>query len=262
MDTFGAVIGTILASALLFALGKYTNFSLISQYRTIFWLSVIPGILGILTVAFMVHDVKAKGFVKNEIPLSWATFGSGFKAFLLVSVIFELSNFSYAIFILRAYNLGVIAALIPIIYLLYNIIYSFLAHPLGVLADKIGKKTVLFFGYLLASIMCLGFAYATNPVYAWVLFAVYGLVSAITNTTPRAILADIVKVEFRGTAYGIYYMLIGIIALPTSAIAGLLWDLYGAFTAFSYGAIFAFIAAMLVLALIPNKVSKLSSQSN
>ncbi len=262
MDTFGAVIGTMLASVLLFALGKYTNLSLVSQYRTIFWISVIPGIFGVLSVAFMVNDVKSKGFVKSETPISWATLGAGFKAFLLVSAVFEFSNFSYAIFILRANNLGVIVALIPIIYLLYNIIYGILAQPLGVLADKIGKKSVLFLGYLLASIMCLGFALATNPIYAWILFAIYGVVSAITNTTPRAILADLVKIEFRGTAYGIYYMLIGIIALPTSAIAGLLWDRFGAFTSFSYGAVLAFVAAMLVLALIPGKAIKIGSQAN
>lgn len=255
MDTFGAVIGTLLASLLVFILSEFTDLSIVSQYRTIFWLSVVPGVLGVLSFAFMVKEVRGRGFVKPASNINWRTLDSGFKAFLFVSVIFELSNFSYAIFILRASNLGVIAALIPIIYLVYNIIYSMLSQPLGVMADKIGKKKVLFFGYLLSSLMCLGFAFASHSIFAWLLFALYGVVSAITNTTPRALLADLVFPDLRGTAYGVYYMLIGFVALPTSAIAGLLWDRFGAITAFSYGAGLSALAALLVIVLIPNKKS-------
>lgn len=254
MDTFGAVIGTILASLLILLLSKYTNLSIVSQYRTIFWLSVIPGFFGVLTFFFMVKEVRGKEFVWTASKTSWRTLGSGFKAFLLVSAVFELSNFSYAIYILRASSLGVIAALIPMIYLLYNIVYGFLSQPLGILADKIGRKTVLFSGYFLSAIMCLSFGFAGDAALAWILFAVYGVVSAITNTTPRALLADLVDPELRGTAYGIYYMLVGITALPASAIAGLLWDRFGPITAFSYGAALAFIASILVLAIIPGNV--------
>lgn len=251
MDTFGAVIGTVLASLFLFFLGKYTNLSITEQYRTIFWFSIIPGILAILTVAFMVVDIKSKETVTQIKSAPWNDIGPGFIAFLVVSAVFEFSNFSYAIFIIRADNLGVAVALIPMLYLLYNIIYGLLSQPLGQAADKIGKKTILFLGYLLAAIMCFGFAVANNFIYAWLLFAIYGVVSAITNTTPRAILADLVSSKHRATAYGIYYMLIGLIALPTSMIAGYLWDRFGAFIAFSYGAVLAGIASALVLFLIP-----------
>jgi MFS family permease len=227
--------------------------TVLTQYRTIFWLSVIPGIFAVLTVAVFVKDVAAKRFEKKELKFSWASVDSGFRAFLLVAAIFEFSNFSYAIFILRASNLGVIVALIPIIYLLYNIIYSLLAQPLGLLADKIGKKQVLFAGYLISALMCLGFAYANNPMHAWLLFIIYGVAMAITQTAPRALLADMVSPDVRGTAYGFYYTLIGFIALPTSAIAGFLWDLFSPAAAFSYGAIMAFLAAILLVILVPAK---------
>ena len=250
MDTFGAVIGTILASVLLFILGKYTSMALLTQYRTIFWISIIPGIIAVLIVGFLVKEVKPKKVDERKTSPSWKTIDSGFRTFIVISAIFELSNFSYAIFILRASNLGVVAALIPIIYLLYNLVYSFLSQPLGILADRIGKKLVLFGGYLLASLLCLGFAYATDHVHAWILFVIYGIVSAVTNTTPRALLADIVDPSVRGSAYGFYYMVIGLIALPTSAIAGLLWDRFGVVTAFSYGAVLAGLAALLVLVFI------------
>lgn len=257
MDTFGAVVGTLLASALLFIFGNYFNMELTLQYRTIFWIAVIPGALSVIAVSLMVKDVKVKSHESDGKNIKWSSFGNGFIAFLIVSAIFELSNFSYAIFLLRASSLGVVVALIPIIYLLYNIVYASLSQPLGILSDRIGKKTVLFSGYLLAALLCFGFAQATQAYYAWLLFAVYGIVSAVTNTVPRALLADFVAPERRGTAYGIYYMLIGAVAFPASAIAGLLWDNFGAVTAFSYGGFLALVASVLVLLLIPGR-SKLT----
>ncbi|MFA4967154.1 MAG: MFS transporter [Candidatus Margulisiibacteriota bacterium] len=258
MDTTGAVIGTLLASGFLFFFSKYMNLPVLMQYRTIFWFSVIPGILAILIVAIFVKDVAAKKFEKKEQKISLASVDHGFGAFLLVSAVFEFSNFSYAIFILRAKNLGVILALIPIIYLLYNIIYALLSQPLGALADKIGKKQVLFAGYILSAVMCLGFAYASSPLHAWVLFIIYGVAMAITQAAPRALLAYLVSPDVRGTAYGFYYTLIGFVALPTSAIAGFLWDKFSPMAAFSYGAAAALIAAVLLIILVPAR-AKLTS---
>ena len=260
MDTVGAVIGTLLASGLIYLFTSYTGMPVLTQYRTIFWLSVIPGILAILVVAVFVKDVAAAKFEKKEIKLVWGNLDSGFRAFLIASAIFEFSNFSYALFILRASDMGVILALIPIIYLVYNLVYASLAQPLGVLADFVGKKPILFVGYALSALMCLGFAVLNQSIYAWILFALYGICMAITQTTPRALLADLVPPEVRGTAYGIYYTLIGLVALPTSAIAGFLWDRFSAELAFSYGAILAGAAAVLVLLIIPAK-SKLTNQA-
>ena len=258
MDTAGAVIGTLLASGFIYLFTKYTNMPVLTQYRTIFWISVIPGILAIFIVAVFVKDVAAKKFEKQDIKLAWGSLDSavpggrqGFRAFLIASAVFELSNFSYALFILRAKDLGVILALIPIIYLVYNVVYSALAQPLGLLVDKIGKKVVLAAGYILSALMLIGFAVAIHPLQAWVLFVLYGCAMAITQTTPRALLADLVPAELRGTAYGIYYTLIGLIALPASAIAGLLWDRFSPLMAFSYGAVLAAAAAWLVLTMIP-----------
>ncbi len=254
MDTAGAVLGTLFASGLLFLFARNTNMSVLSQYRTIFWLSVIPGILSVLTVAIFVKDVVATGFEKKEIKAKPAFLDRGFRNFLIVSAVFELSNFSYAIFILRAKNLGVILALIPIIYLVYNIIYSALSHPLGRVSDRIGKKQVLFAGYLISALMCFGFAFAVSPLHAWILFIIYGVAMAITQTAPRALLADLVSPEVRGTAYGVYYTLIGLVALPTSAIAGFLWDSFNPQAAFLYGAAAAVAAAIMLLLFVPAKV--------
>ncbi|MBI5700072.1 MFS transporter [Candidatus Saganbacteria bacterium] len=254
MDTAGAVIGTLLASGFLYLFTTYTKMPVLDQYRTIFWISVIPGILAVLTVAVLVKDVAAKpAFVKTTAGISFKNLDSGFRAFLIASAVFELSNFSYAIFILRAADLGVMVALIPIIYLVYNLIYAGLSQPLGVMADIMGKKLVLFMGYLLSALMLLGFAFAAHPLHAWILFIIYGVAMAITQTTPRALLADLVPAQMRGTSYGIYYTLIGLIALPASAIAGLLWDRFTPALAFSYGAALAAAAAVLVMVIIPSR---------
>lgn len=254
MDTAGAVVGTLLASGLLFLFSRYTNLNALMQYRTIFWISIIPGVLAIITVAVFVRDVKAKLKYTAGQKVGLAGLKGPFFFFILASGLFEFSNFSYALFILRADDLGVIVALIPIIYLVYNIVYALLAQPLGMLADKIGRKAVIIIGFALFGLMNLGFAFSTAIWQAWALFILYGVAMAITQTTPRAMVADLVPPEVRGTAYGIYYTVIGLVALPASAIAGYLWDAHSALMAFSYGAVLSLTAMILLLFLkVPGK---------
>jgi MFS family permease len=147
--------------------------------------------------------------------------------------------------------------LIPIIYLVYNLVYAGFAMPAGQLADRFGKKRLLSMGYFLFGLMCLGFAFASSSWHAWALFVVFGLAVAIVDTIPRAMVPEMVSSEVRGTAYGIYHMVIGVLDLPASFIAGLLWDIFGKVTgaavAFSYGAVVAVIAAVLLFFLIPER---------
>ena len=253
MDTSGAIIGALLASAFLFVFSKYTDMPQIFQYRTIFWIAIIPGIMAVLTVSLLVKDVKRTEFVKKEKINFWGSVPRAFKVFLLVTAIFELSNFSYALFILRAADLGVIIALIPILYLTYNMVYASLSYPIGILSDNIGKKNVLLAGYILTGLMCFGFAFANASWQAWLLFMLFGVVSAVIDATPRAYIGDLAPKESRGTAFGAYHTLEGVVALPASAIAGLLWDVYSPLVAFSYGGILAIIAAVLFFIFIPAK---------
>ena len=180
-----------------------------------------------------------------------------FLVFLSVVALFELAHFSYALFILRASDLGVIVPLIPIIYLVYNLVYAGFAMPAGQLADRFGKKKMLSIGYLLFGLMCLGFAFAFNTFHAWILFVLFGLAVAIVDTIPRAMVPEMVSPEVKGTAYGFYYMVIGVLDLPASALAGLLWDIFGKvkgpMIAFSYGAVLALVAAVLLFILVPER---------
>lgn len=255
MDTAGAVGGALLASLLLYFFSTHFKMDIMTQYRTIFWLSVIPGILSVLTIIFFVQDLPRKCEQCEEKKASGG-YRRGFTAFMLVMGFFQLANFSYALFILRASDLGVVAFLIPIVYLVYNLVYANFSIPFGRLSDLIGRKRVLGEGFLLLAFILFGFAFATQTWQAWLLFAAYGLVSAITESIPRAIVSDLVAPEVRGTAYGIYYTLIGVTALPASAIAGLLWDRFGPVNgpvvAFGYGALLAMVATALLLYLVPD----------
>jgi MFS family permease len=256
MDTMGAVVGTLLASLFLFVFTRFFHMETIFQYRTIFWIALIPGIISVITLIVYVKEPK---FVerKQQIFSLKAALPKKFIVFLSIVAVFELAHFSYAFFILRASDLGVIVPLIPIIYLVYNLVYAGAAMPFGQLSDRIGKKKMLAFGYLLFGLMCLGFAFASSTFHAWILFVFFGLAIAIVNTIPRAMVPDMVSSEVKGTAYGFYHMVIGVLDLPASVVAGLLWDIFGKVTgpivAFSYGAVLAIIAAVLLFVLVPER---------
>ncbi len=257
MDTMGAVVGTLLASLFLFVFTKFFHMETIFQYRTIFWIAVIPGIVSVITLILYVKEPK---FVQQKKALFSfkAALPKRFLVFLAIVAVFELAHFSYALFILRASDLGVIVPLIPIIYLVYNLVYAGFAMPAGQLSDRFGKKRVLSLGYLLFGLMCLGFAFASKISHAWLLFVLFGLTVAIVDTIPRAMVPGMVSPEVKGTAYGFYHMVIGVLDLPASAIGGLLWDIFGKTTgpivAFSYAAVLAVIAAVLLFVLVPERV--------
>jgi len=245
MDTLGAVIGPLLAF-LLFPLAWYTG---------VFLLSVVPATAAVILLLIL---VKEKGRVKSADNLPSARFqfkslNREFKIFLFVVTIFTLSNFSYAFFLLRAGDLGIPAHYAPLLYFIFNLVYALCALPVGILADKIGKKPVMALGYAAFGITCLGFAYASQPLHAVILFIAYGIFFAITDTVQRAIVPDLVTAEFRGTAFGMLHTAIGLAAFPASFIAGTLWQLFGSTTPFMLGAIISFTSAVLFVTLIPGK---------
>jgi MFS family permease len=257
MDTSGAVVGTLLASLFLYVFTKFFQMETIFQYRTIFWIALIPGIASVITLIFFVKEPKFAE-AKNKLFSFREALPRKFILFLAIVALFELAHFSYALFILRAADLGVIVPLIPIIYLVYNLVYAGFAMPAGQLADRFGKKKLLSLGYLLFGLMLLGFAFASRTPHAWALFIVFGLAVAIVDTIPRAMVPEMVSPDVKGTAYGVYYMVIGVLDLPATLVAGILWDvfgnIYGPMIAFSYGAVLAIAAAVLLFIFNPEKV--------
>jgi len=162
---------------------------------------------------------------------------------------FALANFSYMFFILRAQEFftGKLSVGIPILlYILFNTFYAVFAVPFGRLSDKIGRKKVIVFGYLLFSLTSLGFAFFNSLTAFIILFALYGIVYAIVDGNQRAYVSDLVSEELRATALGTFHTTIGLAALPASLIAGFLWQINPSMP-FVYGAAVSIISVVLFI---------------
>jgi len=163
--------------------------------------------------------------------------------------LFYLGMFSYAFFLLRAQSLGLAATSIPLIYLLYNVVYASVSLPMGRLADSIGPKPVILLAYSSYAALCFGFVFASTAWQAWALFCLYGIHSATVNPASRALVAGLSEIRSRGTALGAYHTSVGLAALPASLVAGILWDKYGAQAPFLLAGLLALIASAVMLAL-------------
>lgn len=244
MDHLGATIGPLLAFLLLPALG--------GDLRALFWMASIPAVAAV--VILLVAVVEKGPHQGNDAPplrLSLAPFGLRFKGFLAIVVLFTLGNSSDAFLLLRAQEVGVPSTSIPVLWVLFHIVKAGSSMPGGILSDRWGRKGAIVVGWLIYGLAYVGFALAKTPGPIWMLFAFYGLFFGCTEGVEKALVADLVPQELRGTAYGIYHAAVGLAALPSSLIMGLLYQTYGAAIAFTFGAALAFIAAGLFSALVP-----------
>jgi MFS family permease len=252
MDTLGAVGGPLLALLLLRLLapgGKE------HAYRMIFLIAGIPAALAVLAIFIGVHERAPAAAPAGAVRLSLSGFGRRFRLFLIVAAVFSIGNSSDIFLVLRARHLGMDAATLLLVYVIFNIVSALLSTPAGVLSDRIGRGRVLVIGYLVFAGVYLGFALVQTMAAVWALFLVYGVYSAATEGIQRAFAADLSPAHLRGTGLGIYHTVTGVALLPASVIAGLLWGglPWAAGPAdhparpFIYGAITAGLAAVLLL---------------
>jgi MFS family permease len=243
LDTMGAVVGPALAFLFL---GIFSN-----NYRTVFWLSMIPGVFAVLLIIFFITEKKKVSIVHSERPkLTLKHFDWKFKFFVLIATIFALGNSSDVFLILRAQQIGIPTIMIPVIYLLFNLIYSLSAIPAGIAADRFGRKRVILLGFVLFAILYYGFAVAKDTTAIWALFAFYGLFMGLTEGIQKAFLATIIPSDFKATAFGVYNTAVGLAMFPASLIGGWLWDNISPSATFFYGAITASLSAMSFIVFI------------
>ena len=280
MDQFGAVVGPAIAFLVLAARP--------GGYRLLFWISLLPGAICVAVIVFFIHDRRrgpasaagaATGGEAGVCPApelsdgaagQTATSGAApspplpsgrlgrlprlrgpLLAYLLVTAVFSLGNSSDAFLILRARDLGVAIAMIPVLYLTFNFISSGLSIPAGLIADRIGRRKVALVGFAVFAGAYAWMALAGAQAAAWGSFAVYGVYMAIADGNGRALLGEFSSGARRGTAYGAYHMVVGVAALPASVIAGLLYDHVSAAAPFWVGAGAAVLAGVLMLATVP-----------
>lgn len=255
MDNFGAALGTIISIfIILFFLDQGDP---MNTYRNIFIIAGVIGLIALIPI-FFVKDVKREP-QKRGILLNLRDMPQNYRIFLVVTTIFSLGNFTVLLFISHAQKVfqtisakQEIILIIPLaLYLWFNIVNTLFSVPAGLLSDRFGRKKILALGYILFTLSCLGFAYTSNILSFIILFAVYGIAIAFVDGTQRALAADLIPPEIRGTALGTYYMLTAIATLPGSVFAGFFWENYGAPAAFIYGAAMT-VFAMIVFLLIRN----------
>ena len=245
MDTAGAIVGTLIA---FFILQKFLG----DAFRIIFLLSVIPGLIAVSILAFGVKDVRQKT-VNKKISFNFKACDPALKRFLLAIAFFNLANFSYAFFILRANDIGLALFLIPLVYLVYNMVYAAFSIPMGKLSDRIGRKVVLIAGILLFGATSLGFGFMATAISIWPLFALYGLFMAVTDGVSRAYISDLAASNSRGLAFGTYHAIVGITVLPANFIGGFLWHTINVQAPFVYAAVFSVISALLLIFFVKEK---------
>lgn len=242
-DHLGAVIGPLLAFAALEA----GNLDL----RTLFLLTAIPGALSVLLLIGGVREKPREApapaaRIDFKAPLS-----RRFWAFLAVVFVFTLGNSSDAFLLLRARDLGVEAAWIPILWAFLHVIKSASSTPGGALSDRLGRKPLLVAGWLLYAAVYLGLGGASATWHVWALFAGYGLYFGLAEGVEKALVADLVPAERRGTAFGWYNLALGLGALPASLLFGAIWDGMGAQVAFGFGAALSLLAAVGIAFVAP-----------
>jgi MFS family permease len=236
-DHAGGVLGPLIAFAVLTLH--------LAEIRTVFWIAAIPGVLSVLVVWWFVRDIprtaQAEATPKPDLtqPL-----GARFWSVLGVIFLFTLGNSTDAFLLLRASQLGVPVALAPILWAALHLVKTISSTPGGALSDRIGRRPTLIAGWILYAAVYFAFARATSAWHAWALFGVYGIFFGLTEGSERALIADLVILERRGTAFGWYNLAIGLGALPASLMFGYVWDHAGPGTAFVMGASLALAAAV------------------
>lgn len=247
MDHGGALIGPLLAYllvALLVSGASPTN----AEFSRIFLLASIPALLAVIVAIFFMRESPIQRPSGAELPkLSLRGFDSNFKRFLLVLALFTLSNSSDSFLILRAMDAGFSVLLIPLLWAAHHgtkVLSSLFA---GDLSDRLGRKRLIVSGWILYAAVYAGFAFATEASSLWVLFLIYGIYFGLVEGAEKALVADLVRPEQRGTAYGLYNLAFGVTVFPASLLMGMIWDWQGPAAAFLVSAGMGATAAVLLL---------------
>lgn len=237
LDTVGAFIGPLLATLLMLL---WAN-----DFRAVFWVAVIPGILSVALLVFGVQEPPTRQDRSRVNPIRWENLSRLAPAYWWVvgiGTIFTLARFSEAFLVLRANQAGIPLALTPLIMVVMNIVYAGSAYPFGRLSDSMSHTKLLILGLMI--LIGADLVLAVHGHWGVVLLGVglWGLHLGVTQGLLATMVADTAPVDLRGTAYGLFNLASGLAVLVASVLAGLLWDGLGASVTFYAGAIFSGLA--------------------
>jgi MFS family permease len=231
LDTVGAFAGPLLATGLML---WWAN-----DFRAVFWVAVVPGLLAVALLAFGVKEPPRGAGAARSNPLrreALRRLGPEFRWVVVLGAVFTLARFSEAFLVLRAQEVGVPVALVPLVMVAMNLVYAASAYPFGKLSDRVSHRKLLALGLavLIASDLALGAGSHWLLVLLGV--ALWGVHMGMTQGLLAAMVADTAPAELRGTAYGLFNLVSGLAMLVSSALAGLLWDRVGSQATFHAGA--------------------------
>ena len=257
MDTAGAFIGlTITVLVVWFVLGAGTKDLTMGVFKGLALGAFIPGALAVILMQALVHDVEQATPTATRFPLSGVrgAFKSRFWILLAILAIFNLGSMpaNYSV-ILRAQNVGAPLIQVLLMLVLFNGVYALAAMPMGILSDKLGRRRLLALGWFVYAVTYVGFALSSHIWQVWVAFAFLGFYMGMVDGVSRAFVADMAPAEMRGTAYGLYYWVVGISVLLGGIIGGLVWDNIGPAATFYLGAGLAFLAILGIMTLVKEK---------
>jgi MFS family permease len=261
MDTAGAMTGLLIAAGVVWIVQAMDLNLSRSTFQTIVLISLVPAFLAVLSLAIGAKDVAVTS--RRAVPeFSLHSLGKPFHIFLIIVSIFTLGNSSDAFLVLRAQNLGISVLGILMMLVVFNLVYSLVATPAGRRSDRIDRRKMIIAGWLVYALIYMGFALASQGWQVWLLYVAYGLYYGMAYGTANAMVADLVPENLRGTAYGTYHAMIGLLAFPASLIAGILWQGAGVWAGFGpsapflFGGSLALIAALLMAVWMPRASSE------
>lgn len=245
MDHAGAVMGPLVASAFLYFRPD--------DYRTLFALTLIPGVLVVL-ILLRVPDTRKSAPAEGQEPRPASATPPGgrtrlppeFYRAMAVILLFSLGNASDAFLLLRFSDVGITAFWIPLLWSAIHVVKAASSLYGGQWSDRLGRRHVIGLGWLIYAGVYGAFAVTDSAAMLVIVFLVYGLYFGLTEGVEKAWVADLAPADGRGNAFGIYNALIGIGALAASLLFGFVWTHVSPPAAFCTGAAFAMAAAALL----------------
>jgi MFS family permease len=242
LDTAGAFMGPLLAMWVMLATG--------GDFRTVFWMAVVPGIAAVAILAAAVREPVRPVKRVSRTPLHWreiARLKAAYWWVVAFGVIFTMARFSEAFLLLRGEDIGVKNSTIPLIMVCMNLFYCLTSYPSGRLSDRLGRSAIMAAGLGILILADLVLAAAGTQWQVFLGASIWGLHMGLTQGLLSAMVADTAHRDLRGTAFGIFSMAMGLAILVASVLAGWLWDTFGAPATFSAGASLAGCALLAIL---------------
>jgi MFS family permease len=245
MDHAGAVVGPLIATALL---------SLGWEMRSVFWFALVPGVLSVLSLFFVREPPVAAPAIPDSTsasvrePTTPAVRLPGpLRSYLAILALFSLGNSSDAFLLLRARELGVSVAALPLLWAVFHVAKLVSAYLGGDFADRVPRARLIVTGWIVYALTYVGFGLATHAWQAWLLFIVYGSYYGLTEPAEKALVKQLAPALVQGRAYGFYNFIIGASAIPAGVLTGLLWQTWSPLVALSSGALIAGASSVALL---------------